>query len=131
MENPHPDPDKTKKIKRKPRVKTLTPTDAGLPINESSEVDKILQQALSNMIQNGTEKYAAAAKNQFRQSRSDFDALQPIVAEFLENFIIIGHTLDGQRMVARYTKNHAGTDALTELCKKVLVNLMIQESNGE
>ena len=126
-----------KKIQPMPQSSTVAPETnlpTKLPSNltdKSEEVDAVLKQVLDNIIQNGANRYADTANRQIRETRKDIETLQPIVSEFLENFIIIGHTLDGERVVARYTRNPAGQDALTELCKKVLVNMMIQESHGE
>lgn len=136
--------DRPKKLGRPPKNKKIQTTapetslsanlPASLPSHLSSNnevINKELQQTLANIIQNGAKKYGDIANNQLKETRNDFEVLLPIVSEFLENFMIIGHSLDGQRVVARYTKNPAGIDALTELCKKVLVNMMIQEQNGE
>ena len=122
---------KPKKVGRPPKNKgaPLTPTNTSLP-PQHPEIDEALRQTLDNILQNSAGRYAEAANNPHKQTRSDFEVLQPLVSEFLENFIIIGHTLDGQHIVARYTKNPAGLDGLTELCKKVLVQMMIQESQG-
>jgi len=57
--------------------------------------------------------------------------LQPIVSEFLDDFLIIGHTLTGQRVVIRYTATPADLDKLTELSRKVLIRMMNQEENND
>jgi len=131
-------PDKPKKVGRPPKNKkapvmlpeTNLPSSLPPHLTDVTEIDDVLKQTINNILQNSANKYAEMANNQHKTTRSDFEVLQPLVSEFLENFIIIGHTLDGQRIVARYTKNPAGLDGLTELCKKVLVNMMIQESQG-
>ena len=89
-----------------------------------------MEKAIANIIQNSVDKFGKIANNQLKDTRTDFDCLQPIVSEFLEDFIIIGHTLEGQRVVMRYTSSPADMDKLTELCKKVLVRMMIQEQSG-
>lgn len=107
----------------------LVETQETAPILKDNE--DTVKQTIENIIQNCANKYAEAADNQLKDTRNDFEALQTIVSEFLEDFIVIGHTLDGQRVVMRYTSTPADLDKLTELCKKVLVRMMIQESRGE
>ena len=102
--------------------------------NDSSsciEKDGEARNAISNLIQNTVAKYSNLAENQLKDTRDDFESLQAIVSEFLEDYIIIGHTLDGQRVVIRYTPTPADSDGLTELCKKVFVRMMIQEQSGQ
>ena len=135
--------DKPKKVGRPKKKYQLTPPPvvepktnlpSKLPPNlaeDTGEIDELLKKTIDNILQNGADKYADMANKHHRETRKDFDVLQPLVSEFLENFIIIGHTLDGERIVAQYTKNPAGLDGLTELCKKVLVQMMIQESHDE
>ena len=119
----------TKKLSKASKNKTLLvePPDNSSLINN----EELTKQTIANIIQNSVDKYTEIAANQLKDTRDDFDALQTITSEFLEDFIIIGHTLDGQRVVMRYTATPADLDKLTELCKKVLVRMMIQESHGE
>lgn len=97
----------------------------------STPENDIISETLANILQNEINKYANVVDKYTKETRSDFECLQPIISEFLEDFIIIGHTLDGQRVVIRYTATPADLDKLTELCKKVLVRMLIQEQNGE
>lgn len=97
---------------------------------ESSTESAEMAQTLANILQNTINKYSDAAEKTVKETREDFDTLQPIISEFLDDFILIGHTIDGQRVVMRYTSTPADLDKLTELCKKVLIRMMIQEQNG-
>ena len=96
------------------------------PEPESAEVT----QTLANILQNTINKYSESAEKTVKDTREDFDTLQPIISEFLDDFLLIGHTIDGQRVVMRYTATPADLDKLTELSKKVLIRMMIQEQNG-
>jgi hypothetical protein len=121
---------KPKKKRKTTRGKDLPlqTTELEMPMNADEQA---MAEAIANIIQNSVDKYSEIADNQIRDTRTDFDNLQPIISEFLDDFIIIGHTLDGQRVVMRYTATPADLDKLTELCKKVLVRMMIQEQNGQ
>ena len=107
---------------------------SGLPemgLASDAEPSDELKKTIANILKNSAEKYSEIAEKELKDTRDDFDALQPIVSEFLDDFIIIGHTLEGNRVVMRYTSTPADMDKFTELCKKVLVRMMIQEARGE
>ncbi len=119
--------------KKKPRKTTKTETTPDPLVNTTAEVEdnEKAREAITRLIKNSVEKYSGIADNQLKNTRDDFECLQGIVSEFLEDFMIIGHTLDGQRVVIRYTSTPAQLDSLTELCKKVLVRMMAIEQTGQ
>ena len=119
-----------KKKSRKIAKKEITPDPT---VNATSEIEdnEKAREAITRLIKNSVEKYSGIADNQLKNTRDDFECLQGIVSEFLEDFMIIGHTLDGQRVVIRYTSTPAQLDSLTELCKKVLVRMMSLEQTGQ
>lgn len=124
-------------VKKKPikstKNRNVTASEANpiIPDKTKDISEEVTKQVISNILKNGVEKYAKMADNQLKEPREDFETLQAIVSEFLEDFIIIGHTLEGQRVVIRYTASPAELDALTELSKKVLARMIIQEQLGE
>ena len=99
--------------------------------NNIAPSDEEVALALTSLLQNTIGKYSEVAEKQVKEQRTDFDNLQPIISEFLDDYMLIGHTIDGQRVVLRYTATPADLDKLTELCKKVFVRMMIQEQNGD
>lgn len=119
-----------KKKSRKIAKKEITPDPSVNAISEIEDNEKA-REAITRLIKNSVEKYSGIADNQLKNTRDDFECLQGIVSEFLEDFMIIGHTLDGQRVVIRYTSTPAQLDSLTELCKKVLVRMMSLEQSGQ
>ena len=132
--------DKLDSLSDKPKrknQKTIKSKDTPLVIPESGadpaliETTEAMRQTVENIIKNSVNQYADIAEKQLKETRDDFDALQPIISEFLDEFMLIGHTLEGQRVVMRYTSTQADADKLSELCKKVLVRMMIQEQSGQ
>lgn len=101
------------------------------PLPPSMEEESAATQLISNLINSSIEKYNDIVEREAKEARDDFESLQPLISEYVDDFILIGHTLDGQRVVMRYAPTPADLDKLTELCKKVLVKMMIQESKGE
>ena len=121
-----PEKKKSRKI-----TKTETTPDPSIKTTDEIEDNEKAREAITRLIKNSVEKYSGIVDNQLKNTRDDFECLQGIVSEFLEDFMIIGHTLDGQRVVIRYTSTPAQLDSLTELCKKVLVRMMSLEQTGQ
>ena len=131
MDKSNPLPEKSKGRNKKIKIQDSMPieipeTDLTSPSFASSELKKTIE----NIIQNSANRYTDIADKQLKETRDDFDALQPIISEFLDEFILIGHTLDGNRVVMRYTSTQADRDKLSELCKKVLIRMLTQEQSG-
>lgn len=124
-------PSEPEKKKSRKITKTETTPDPSVKTTADVEDNEKAREAITRLIKNSVEKYSGIADNQLKNTRDDFECLQGIVSEFLEDFMIIGHTLDGQRVVIRYTSTPAQLDSLTELCKKVLVRMMSLEQTGQ
>lgn len=124
-------PSEPEKKKSRKITKTETIPDPSIKTTDEIEDNEKAREAITRLIKNSVEKYSGIADNQLKNTRDDFECLQGIVSEFLEDFMIIGHTLDGQRVVIRYTSTPAQLDSLTELCKKVLVRMMSLEQTGQ
>ncbi|MDD4110016.1 MAG: hypothetical protein PHS54_00520 [Clostridia bacterium] len=132
MKNPKDKNDFSSKNPKKKTARNKQKNISNSSIDSDEPIDEnATRQAITELLQNSINKYANTVDNQLKETREDFECLPVIVSEFLENFIIIGHTLDGQRVVTRYTSTPAGLDGLTELCKKVLVRMVIQEQSGQ
>lgn len=72
-------------------------------------------------------KYQTAAQEEYTEVASNVENLQGLVSEFLTDFTIIGHTVLGQRVVIRFAKNSKDYDALSELTKKTLIKMFMDE----
>lgn len=121
-------PEKPKK--KRSRIIKETPASLEAPLIPSPDtpVEETTQQTISNIVQNTVDKYVEPAhKDPYKEQRDDFQHLQPILSEFLDDFLLLGHTLDGQRVVIRYTKTPADLDKLTELFRRVFVRMMAQD----
>lgn len=114
-------------IKKRTHKTTKTIPTPASPLAVSPDIKEVVAKLLKNSI----DKYSDIANNQLKNTRDDFECLQKIVSEFLEDYTVIGHTLDGQRVVIRYASTPAQLDSLTELCKKILIQMMIQEQTGQ
>lgn len=122
-------------MQKKKRSKKPTPTPVPLsqlrdPIDEKNikTTNKLLTELLRQA--SDTDQYKEAADKHAMQSKQDFNALATIITEYMGDFILIGHTLDDQRVVVRCANTPGDEDKLTELCKKVLIGLLANEETG-
>jgi hypothetical protein len=124
-----------KKVRRKKQASSRdntkkTPAEK-IPLEKTPMEETPIDKMLSQLIAGSVDKYSRVVDKQYQETRNDFDCLQPILTEFLDDFLIIGHTLEGQRLVMRYADSPIQLDALTELSKKVLVRMLMQEQSGD
>ena len=57
-------------------------------------------------------------------TEKDFDALAPIILEFMKSFIVIGYSLKGERILITYASNQQQRDALLEQLRLVFLRFM-------
>ena len=127
------EPDEKRPAKKGRRKKQASVSDntKETPVEKTSMEETPMDEMLSQLIAGSVDKYSRVVDKQYQETRDDFDCLQPILTEFLDDFLIIGHTLEGQRLVMRYADSPIQLDALTELSKKVLVRMLMQEQSGD
>jgi hypothetical protein len=82
---------------------------------------------LSNTLNLAFNKYKTVANEEYIEINSNIDTLQNVVSEYLTDFMIVGHTLLGQRVVIRFAKNSKDYDALADLTKKTIIKMFIEE----
>ena len=115
-------------IKTEPKV-TNSPSDISPDISPdiSSDTDTMITNEILN---SSLKKYQTAANEDFFEYKTNIDTLNMIIKEYLNDFIVIGHNVLGQRVFLRYAKNPKEIDALTELFKKTFFKTMSEEENG-
>lgn len=126
--DPLPGSAKKKQRKRKTKNTPATPeVGTNISSNTTEVEDEARRAALNDLLKKCIDKYSAEEIPQpTKEARSDFDVLRPIISEFLEDFMVIGHTIDGQRIVLRYAATPAKFDALAELSKMILARMFLQ-----
>ena len=129
-------PNKPKKRGHKTNKGSVLPVPISIPVpmpvtpmaTPKAEREQVMSTAITKALDITVNKYADAAAKHNKEQREDFDCLQPIISEFLDDFLLIGHTIDGQRVTMKYTSTPADVDKLTELCKKVFVKMMASDN---
>lgn len=100
-------------------------TDQPLSPEETVIINKLIESSMK-----AYQQTIADEDEQRQKTRDDVEALQHIVSEFLNDFIIIGHTVSDRRVVIRNAKTPGDIDKLSELTKRVLIKLMTQEEGN-
>ena len=93
---------------------------------EESSGNNTLNQILADSIR----KYHSVVERDFRDYREDVTGLQHLVAEYLDDFVIIGHTPDDQRVIIRYARTPGALDKLNELSKNALMRMLMADQMG-
>lgn len=93
------------------------------PRKRAKKVDDVSQdqEFINQLLQSAVNKYADEIRREEKEWRDDLECLLPIVSEFLEDFIIIGHTVDGARAVVKYSPTPRLHDSLQHLIREYLM----------
>ena len=81
----------------------------------------------NELLNNLMDRYKTAANEDLMDYKNNIESLKNIIQEYLNDFIVIGHNVLGQRVFFRYSKNPKEDDALSELFKKCFVKTMSDE----
>ena len=77
--------------------------------NENDTLRDLIEEALKINIKN---------KNEFKDHKELADTLGPVMAEFLDSFIVVGYDFDGEPISFQGSKNSQQKDALDTLFLK-------------
>ena len=110
----------------------VTPLSTLAPIN-SAQLTEIGTDAdtalLNNLLQSSIDQYQATVDKQLKVIKQDISTLENVLAEYLDDYIVIGHTLNSERVVIRYASNPKDYDALRELSREYLIRLVDDTGN--
>lgn len=97
-------------------------TESFIP-NSDKDTKEMIQSALVAFLKEKLEE-----KN---NSRKNYDALISVVEEFLNSFILLGYTFEGQPLQYICAHNQQQADSLATLVNKFFQNAIIKEENGD
>jgi len=85
----------------------------------------------NTILNESLKKYEDIVEKETREYRQNAEGLHTVASEFLDDFIIIGHTIDEQRVIMRQAKTPRQFDGLMQLAKKVLIGMLMEEDKSE
>lgn len=65
-----------------------------------------------------------------KEYKRDMNQLIPLLTEFLDNFIVIGHDIIGNEVFMSYCKNQNDRNAMQKLFMDTFMRTMTKENNG-
>lgn len=98
-----------------------TKPQADQNIQESTE-SKVIKQILRESV----EQYQAIVEKQNRPAEKDVTKIEGFLCEYFDDYLIIGHTPNEERVVLRYASTIKDFDALNELVKQVCFKIMAE-----
>lgn len=114
--------------KKKPRKKKEAKTTLASSIlsgNPEPTKEQKNEDYINSILQNSLDRYKESVNRTITDYNEDVENLQNMALEYLDDFIIIGHTPDERRVVVRYAKSPRDYDALKELSREFLVRMMM------
>ena len=82
---------------------------------------------INNLLQTSLNRYKNSADKEFVEHKQDIEHLKNMLSEYLEDFIVIGHTPDDRRVVLRHAPTARGYDALKELSREYIIKTLSQD----
>lgn len=97
-------------------------TDSFQP-GENKDVNELARRALSTFLQYQIKEKA--------HNRKNIAALTETVQEFLNSFIILGYTIEGEPIQTIFAHNQQEADSLATLVNKFFTHLQSREDSGD
>jgi hypothetical protein len=116
--------------KSKKTTKNASLSSENLPLNQknSSKEDdlKELQQkvfdAINNLeLQKSLDRWIRQESQSTQAVKRDFSMLKDHISEYLDSFLILGYTMEGERIVIQAFKTAKDRDAIVEFLKTIFI----------
>ena len=128
METPIPDNDnikeKAKRIRRK-AVKVDCPT----PAPKEGSPDVVADERLEQYVKQISEEMRKSIDAQIKEHKEEekmYRPLENILEEYMRAYVLIGYTVEGERIVIGRSNTRLDQDALTEHLRAYFIRIMSQ-----
>lgn len=119
-EQPEPKKNKTNSKPKRKVVKSKTPTKLTNSKN-TAQVEDVIKQAFMRFYDKTSTR---AAQN------LEIKHLDSVITEYLDNFILLGYDVTGQKVSIIHATSQYGKDALIEHLRTTLLNIIGADPNG-
>lgn len=113
----------TKKVKDETFIPSLSGDDQSLEETRKKVFDRINQRELDKHL----EKYLKETEGEEEISKRDINILYNMISEYMDEFMLFGYNLDGERILIQNFSNPKGKDAMMEFLK----NMFFKYRNDE
>jgi len=111
---------------KKPRKRT--PKKANLNAITLDELMELIMNSVKESTPNLDTPAIAETKKEIEAQRQErireIATLEPIIAEFLQSFIVVGYTMDGEKVFIGHARNRQQHDALVEHLRLTFFNII-------
>ena len=127
MNSEQPEPKKNKANKKpkrkvvKPKTTTKQTTKTVVTGKNATQVEDLIKQAFMRFYDKTSTR---AAQN------LEIKHLDNVITEYLENFILLGYDVSGQKVSIIHATSQYGKDALIEHLRTTLLNIIGGDPNG-
>lgn len=111
---------KTDKMETPPNEKEIATGNVEINPAELKELEEAIQESFK--------RFAVQQKKSPR--KIEMEALESVISDFLQDFIIIGHNVDGSRVVITKANDQKSWDALMKHFISTFMRIMNQSGEG-
>ena len=90
-------------------------------------INQTIKKQIDKEIEKETIKQTTYASTEKKNAQKDMAVLDSVISEYLQNFMVIGFDLQGNKLTMFHAKNALEKDAILEHLRSVVMNLV----NGE
>jgi hypothetical protein len=108
---------------KKPSKKSAKNSAETFQPGENKDVNELAKRALNTFLQHQIKEKA--------HNRQNIAALTETVQEFLNSFIILGYTMEGEPVQTIFAHNQQEADSLATLVNKFFTHLHSKEDSGD
>jgi hypothetical protein len=119
-------PPNKKRTKKIPEVQSNTNSLSSVPTKMDDIENKIYDALNSVELKKSMDKWLKTNEGKNSIIVRDLTILKGIIEEYLNSFIVLGYTMDGERVILQSYGSPKDKDALMEFLK----NVFIQQHNG-
>ena len=103
-------------------------------INDNNLIDiqKKVFDAVNNLeLQRSLDKMLKQHVHENQIIKRDFSILKDAITEYLDSFLVLGYSLDGERIVIQHFKSPKDKDAIVEFMKNIFLKQQNENFFGE
>lgn len=118
-------PEKPKKTTKKRAAKKVTPKKIVNDVVPAEPTED--QEFINDLLQNSIDQYKKLVDREASDYRDELGQLQNQITEYMDDFVLIGHTVNEKRVVMRYAPSPRGYDGLKELTREYLMRMVMND----
>lgn len=100
------------------------------PSKSEKTIDSNLDNIINSLLIKHMSEQMSVEKELNKEYKKDLNTLAPILSEFLDNYILIGHDVLGNEVMYYFAKSQNDKNAVYKLFMDTFMRIMSQNNNG-